>query len=60
MISTFPDSSVEELRGVHFYSKNKVISDKNRNSHSSGRAPNPRNPWIRDTYVTIRDHITIM
>lgn len=25
MMSGFPDSSVEELRGIHFYSKNKVI-----------------------------------
>ena len=47
MISTFPDSSVEEPRGVHFYSKNKVIRI------AIPTAPvEPRTPEIRG-FVTL-------
>lgn len=49
-MNSFPDSSVEELRGIHFYSKNKVIRITIPTAPGKPRTPDPE----------IRGFVTLM
>jgi len=56
MMGSFSDSSVEELRGVHFYNKNKVIRITIPTAPGEPPSPEPPKSVMRDTCVTnIRD-----